>query len=297
MKNIEIKKFIIIVTSVVLSFCLVAGIILWTLISKQPPKQINLQADIKVPQNASENNGSTEKDNGGIKQGTQDAYLSSDNVDNNALNQGVINVKNINSLVKTKKYSLLKNGSFDSNKVNNFIDKNIEQFFSANCTNIDYKTTDINNDGVNEVALMYEMSKQSDRYLMIATLRWKDGMFYKDIDEELKKNDYNFNTNEIVIGDVISGGNPEFVFIQKDPQGIKQSKAKIIVILSRGFSDFYTVNSSYELEVKDYDSDGTLELYTSLIASDGNKHMLWKKWNGKEFIEYDSGIEVGAPEE
>jgi len=287
MKNIEMKKFIMIVTSVVLSFCLIAGIALWVIISKQPPAPGNNQPIVNQAQNAQDNNLNVQPSDNNAK----DVPLPNNNSNENELIQGVINVKNINSMVNIKKYSLLTNGSFSSKKVNNFIDKNIEQFFPVNCTKVAYKITDIDNDGVNEAALMYEISNQNDRYLMIATLRWKDGMFYKDVDTDLKKNDYNFNTNEIVVGDIITGGNPEVIFIQKDPQGVKQSKAKIVILLNRGFSDFYTIDSSYEIEVSDYDSDDKPELYTSLIDGDGNKHMSWKKWNGKEFIEYETQVE------
>ncbi|MGE5473059.1 MAG: hypothetical protein ACM3UU_02430 [Ignavibacteriales bacterium] len=284
MKNIEIKKFIMIVTSIVLGFCLIAGIVLWIFIAKQPD-QINNQANTNQNGNtagAATNN--LPADN--VK--TDDTNIA---IDSNAQIQGGINAKNINALVKIQRYSLLTDGLYDAKKVNSFIAKNIEQFFPANCTKVDYKLYDLNNDGFNEAALMYEMSNQSDRYLMIATLRWKDGAFYKDVDAELRKNDYNFNTNEIVAGDIIQGGNPEFILIQKDPQGIKSSRAKIIILTTRGFSEFYTVDSTFELEVKDYDNDGLLELYTSLIAGDGNKHMSWKKWAGKDFIEYENKIE------
>jgi len=283
MKKIEIKKFITIVLSIVLSFSIIAGLVLWFVINKQP-EQMNSQA--KVNQNKNDTNNQTVVNNA---DGTD--AVSSDNNDVNNQIQGGINIKNINAMVKIQKYSLLTNGLYEPTKINKFIVKNIEQFLPVNCTKIDYKTDDIDKDGINEVAMMYETSNQNDRYLMIVTLRWKDGVFYKDVDTELRKNDYNFNTNEIVVGDIITGGNPEFIFIQKDPQGLKPSRAKIIIMTSREFSDFDTIDSSYELEFKDYDSDGQLELYTSLIAVDGNKHMSWKKWDGKDFSEYDSKIE------
>jgi len=288
MKDIEIKKFIKIVISIVLSFCIIAGLVLWFVINKQPD-QVNSQPNIN--QNVNNTDIQPVVDNNeGIN------VVSSDNNDVSNQVQGCINTMNINAMVKIQKYSLLTNGLYDSKKINKFIVKNIEQFFPVNCTKIDYKADDIDKDGINEVALMYETSKQNDRYLMVATLRWKDGAFYKDIDVDLRKNDYNFNTNEIVVGDVITGGNPEFIFIQEEPKGLKPSRAKIMIMTSREFSDFDTIDSSYEIEFKDYDSDGQLELYTSLIAVDGNKHMSWKKWNGKDFLEYDSKIEPIAVE-
>lgn len=284
MKNIEIKKFIIIVTSVVFGFCIIAGIALWVIISKQTGqgnnKPVVNQQENTIPENTSTLPSDT------INNNQTDMVI-----DNSPQIQGGINIKNINALVKIKKYALLTNGYYDANKVNSFIEKNIEQFFPANCTKVDYKLFDVDNDKINEAALMYEMSNQNDRYLMAATLRWKDGAFYKDVDTVLRENDYNFNTNEIVAGDIIQGGNSEFVFIQRDPQGLKPSRAKIFIMTARGFSDFNTVDSTFELEVKDYDDDGQLELYTSLITGDGNKHMAWKKWNGREFIEYETKVE------
>lgn len=285
MKNIEIKKFVILVLSIVVVFCVIAGIIVVRFMAPKPPVE---NQNSNTLYNGETNTGKL--DNSQTKDDTQtQGQDTNEAVKNESI--GAINIKNINALVKIEKYSMLTNGEFDSKKVNRFIDNNKDRFIPINCTKIAFKADDLDNDGINELGIIYEMSKGERRYLMSSTLRWKTDGFIKDVDVMLKENDYNFDTNEIIAGDIIPGGSSEFIFIQKDPEGLKVATAKIMVLLPKGFVDYYTIVSPYEIEVQDFDNDGSKELYTSAIGSDGMVHKSWKKWNDSDFQEYDSRVD------
>ena len=283
MKSIQIKRFLVIVASIVLLFCLFGGLGLWFFLKSIDNTQ---QGDIgnitTLPNNSQTNSGIPNNDisqNSGDNQG-----LSTDIQDASKY----ISTNGINAKVKEQKYSLLTDGSLDKNKINIFMNDNINMLVPRDCPIISYKLADLDNDGVNEIGLMYEKIKDSDRYLMIGTLRWKSDQLIKDIEAEFKKNDYNVESTEIVAGDIITGANSEFIFLQKDDGKTMGSRVKVTILFSRGFSDFYTQDSGYEIEVKDFDSDGKLEIYTSEMAGQSLKRMFWSKWDGKKFYVYNS---------
>lgn len=282
MKNIDIKKFAIIVISTVLTFSLAAGIGLWILARSQTQKAgADSETATGLIQNDKINTNQDKQTNT-----TNETVQSSNQNTVYSEVEGDVTVTNINTLISTQKYTLMVDGAYDGNRLANFLNLNISKFLPEGSALITYNLADLNKDGISEVAILYEKTRDGSKYLMAAALRWEDSGFVKNIDTVLKKDSYNPDTNEITAGDIITGGNNEFVFLQKDLEGTKGSRIMVAVMLQRGFSEFYTEDSGFELEVQDYDDDGRLEIYKSVIAGDGTKYMTWSKWNGKDFIEY-----------
>lgn len=283
MKSIQIKRFLIMVASIVLLFCLFGGLGLWFFLkSIDNTQQGNIGNNATLPNNSQ------------IKPGTPNNNIGPNSGDNQGLSADIqdtnkyISTNGINAKVKAQKYALLTNGSLDKNKLNNFMYDNINMLVPGDCPIISYKLADLDNDGVDEIGLIYEKIKDSDRYLMLGTLRWKNDQLIKDVEAELKKNDYNSESTEIIAGDIITGANSEFIFLQKGDGKTIGSRVKVAILFSRGFSDFYTQDAGYEIEVKDFDSDGKLEIYTSEMDGNSLKRMFWSKWDGKKFYVYNS---------
>ena len=274
--KINLRKFFMIVFCIVISFCIVAGLVVWFWLkdSKQGLQTLTLQTAIPSL--------SVEKNN--LRANTNDDLA-------NKLNQvqmnGQLNVKQINNIIREQKYTLMAKGIFNKDRVNRFLNNNISMLISTDCSMISYKLVDLNNDGFDEIGIMYEKSVGPNSYLMVSALRWSEGEVVKDIDTEMRVNDYDNNV-EIAAGDIITGGNAEFSFIQKDSMAKKGSKIKIALLLNEGFKEFFNLDVAYEIEVGDFDGDGGLELYTSNISADGTKNMSWSKWKGASFVEYQS---------
>jgi hypothetical protein len=284
MNKINLRKYIIIVFCVVITFCFVAGIAAWVLlkdsnsgfvesVNKTDKSNVSNQGEVSMPAK-----------NNDLQVNNNDAFT---NKSTTAKINGQINVKQINNFIKEQKYTLMVKGIFDKGKVNKFLNNNISSLISNDCSMISYKLVDLNNDGFDEIGIMYEKSVGSNSYLMVSALRWVEGQVIKDIDTEMRVNDYDNNV-EIAAGDIITGGNAEFSFIQKDSTGKKGSKIKIALLLNEGFKEFINLDAVYEIEVGDFDGDGGLELYTSNISADGTKNMSWSKWKGTRFVEYQS---------
>jgi hypothetical protein len=197
---------------------------------------------------------------------------------------GNVSVNVISALVHSQKYRLLVDGMYNPKRINDFINNNINRFLPANDIIIAQRAVDLDNDGIKEVGLMYEKNVNPDKYLMFAVLKWKDGQFVKDIDEPLRKNDFTKSNNQIASGDIITGDNQEFCFIQRDISGNIGSKIQIVKLLPTGFYDFITLDAYSDIQVKDVDSDGKSELQMTKLNEDGSLGYEIQKWNGQEFV-------------
>ncbi len=286
MKNIEPRKFFIIVMSTVISFCIILAIILVFLLNNQGEKLQNYNASPTANQLPDGQAGSAKDsdDSGGLSVSGPSNQTEVPTLSNIV---GEVDVRSINAVLSAQKYTLINDGVLNWEKVAGFIDNNINLFVPGSCTIVSYCMDDLNNDGTRELGIMYEKPEGDQKYLMFSAIRYENGKFIKDIDSVLKQDGYSVQLSEVVSGDIITGGNKEFSFLQKDPEGTGTSMIKVLVMVGRSFSEFYTRDSGPELEVKDFDHDGRMELYTSSISED-IIHRSWYKWNGKQFVEYHS---------
>ncbi len=284
MKNVEPRKFIIIVLSTVISFCIILGIFLAYFLNR-PERQVESnQNNPSYTAGQSSDMHPHPEDSSSLTAGH---LLNQTGVPTPSNIVGEVDVRSINAVLSAQKYTLMNDGVLNWEKVAEFVDNNINLFVPGSCTIVSHCMDDLNNDGTRELGIMYEKADQDNRYLMISALRYEDSKFIKDIDTVLRQDGYSIQSSEVVAGDIITGGNKEFSFIQRDPGGSRASRLKVMVLVGRGFSEFYTQDAGPELEVKDFDDDGRMELYTSSI-SENVMYKSWHKWNGKQFVEYYS---------
>lgn len=269
MRKINMGKYFLITSCLVISFCIVGGGIAWLIILGSGNNAANQKPATTFEANKLKPVANTDAN--------QEKKLA-----------GQINVKQINNIIKEERYTLMIGTKYSKDKINKFLDKNIGLLIPDDCSMISYKFSDLNKDGFNEIGIMYEKKVNSDSFLMVSTLRWVKDKIIKDIDAVMRVNDYDNNV-EIVTGDIIPGGNPEFSFIQRDTTGKYGSRLKIALLFPKGgFKDFANINAGSEIEVNDFNGDGEFELYTSKISADGTKSLSWCKWEGGSFVEYQS---------
>lgn len=280
MKGIDIKRFARIVGIVVISFSIVIGILMWILIRIQSPEVSNQS---KEGHEAQQNSQQPEQAGQQPSRGVGAVGVPGQTEPQTEVT-GDVNTKNINIRVRAQKYTLMSNGSFDPGKINEFMVHNASSLIlKAGSMVAVHKLADVDGDGVYEIALMYERTDQSDRYLMVSIVRWRNNEFVKEIDTVFKKNDYVYDTNEVVTGDIIPGGKQEIAFLQKDLTGYKGSRIKIFSPGTEGFTESYMQDTVQELEARDIDGDGIVELYTSVADTNGSKHYFWSRWENNTF--------------
>jgi hypothetical protein len=283
MNKINFKKLFTIVLTTVFVFCIIAGLVSWLLLKNVQKDTMNNDANILGDDELAALGNLNEPGKNNDTQKQTDVIKGSI--------EGQISVRQINNMIYQQKYTLMKSGIYNKQKVNNFLKENISSIIPYGCYIVAYKLEDLDSDGFYEVAVMYEKRVNQNSYLMVSALRWKDGQIVKDYDETMRVNDYDNNV-EIIAGDIIPGNNAEFSFIQKDITGKNGSKLKILELYPDGFRKVSDIDAGYEIEIQDYDGDGGLELYTSSISAAGVKNMTWSKWVSTDFVGYQTTQEM-----